>query len=576
MIDFIKIDSKKTRAFGWIQDSGNLDSLCNVVAIFDSTSSFHNQLVKNTIPRLVKDLSLKTIMISELNKDTISLNYKLLIGSHTNPRSESPCDGIIQAAVKGQKRDYIGDWPADNFVLWAQAFGFISYDYSTDSFLITPNGKELVESNNKNEVLIQSALAYPPAYRILSLLENPNTILTKFELGQQLGFTGEEGFISYPLPSIIAAMSSTTNASERNDIRSNWESSSDKYARTISQWLVSLGLLDNDKKEISIQYGNQIVCETLGGFKITPVGERYLRNSKGNSRHGKLQKIVSYEMFATKGNDREYLRLRRSLILKYLVAKKKCSINDICLFLNDNNLSESDSTVKDDVLGFINLGIDVEINNSLITLNDEISDFRIPIYKDLTKKSELSKEKDELRLKLKNISHEYLSLVDLAFDSTQNRLFEIKAMDLFINEYGFYGKHLGGSNKPDGAIFSTDETTYGIIVDMKAYSKGYPLPIDQRREMGDYISQNRERNIKTNSTEWWKIFPKSLNKFYFMFVAGTFTGDISEKLEEISLKYNMNGTAMSITTALLAADKIKGGNMTLQDFSKGILNTEYK
>ena len=69
MIDFIKIDSKKTRAFGWIQDSGNLDSLCNVVAIFDSTSSFHNQLVKNTIPRLVKDLSLKTIMISELNKE---------------------------------------------------------------------------------------------------------------------------------------------------------------------------------------------------------------------------------------------------------------------------------------------------------------------------------------------------------------------------------------------------------------------------------------------------------------------------------------------------------------------------
>ena len=44
MLNIIEVNSKKTRVFGWIQDSGNIDALCNVVAIFDETSSFHNFL----------------------------------------------------------------------------------------------------------------------------------------------------------------------------------------------------------------------------------------------------------------------------------------------------------------------------------------------------------------------------------------------------------------------------------------------------------------------------------------------------------------------------------------------------
>lgn len=515
------------------------------------------------------------------------LKYKLLTGTSFTPRSASRCNGIIQAAVKGQKRAFIGDWPADNFVRWAHAVGFIKYNYTDDTFSITEKGLGLTkctDNKEKENLLINALLSYPPAYRVLSLLKNPDEPLTKFELGEKLGFTGEEGFICYPVRSIIAALAETEDKEERSKIRSDWESSSDKYARTIAQWLGHLGLVETCKKEVTVEYGHRMISDTLGAFCITPKGERVLRNINGNSKHSKIEKAVSYEMFATKGSDREYLRFRRSLILKAIVeSKNKSSFLKIQEILKSNDLEESIETIKDDVAGFINLGLNIELTSESVLLKDLISDFSIPVYKDLTVKSELSKEKDVVRKQLKSISHEYLSLMDLAFDSAQNRLFEMKAMDLFLNECGFYGRHLGGANKPDGILYTdkdysvnSGKENYGIIVDMKAYSGGYNLPIGQQDEMKRYISNNQKRDEKINPTRWWREFPGYLKNYYFMFVSGSFKGDMAEKLNKIYLETKVSGTAMPIVTALLMADKIKSKELTLQDFKNGICNTEYR
>lgn len=413
----------------------------------------------------------------------------------------------------------------------------------------------------------------------MSLLSNPDNPLTKFELGEKLGFTGEEGFICYPVRSIVAALAETSDKTERSKIRSDWESSSDKYARTIAQWLGHLGLVKTCKKNVSVEYGHELFSETLSAFCITPKGERVLRNINGNSKHSKVKKIVSYEMFATKGNDREYLRLRRSLILKVLIENKtKVTFAQIQESLKANSIEESIETIKDDISGFLNLGLNIKIQLDSAELEDTIADFSIPVYKNLTIKSELSREKDEIRKQLKTLSHDYLSLMDLAFDSSQNRLFEMRAMDLFLNECGFYGRHLGGANKPDGILY-TDEAhdeNYGIIVDMKAYSDGYNLPIGQQDEMKRYISNNQKRDEKINPTKWWSEFPDYLKKYYFMFVSGNFKGEISIKLNKIYLETKVSGTAMPIVTALLIADKIKSKEITLQDFEKGICNTEYR
>lgn len=581
MIDILNVPTKDTRAFGWVQDSSSIDSLCDVVAVFDFESDFHKKLVNEIITSIVLENDGRQEMIDSLTSKPLNLKYRLLIGTSFTPRSDSRCNGIIQAAVKGQKRPFIVDWAADNFVRWAHAIGFIKYNYADDTFSITQKGLELSKSSGsaKENLLINAILSYPPAFRILTLLSNPDNPLTKFELGEKLGFTGEEGFICYPVRSIVAALAEISDKDERSKIRSDWESSSDKYARTIAQWLGHLGLVKTCKKEVTVEYGHELFSESLGAFCITPKGERVLRNISGNSKHSKVKKIVSYEMFATKGRDREYLRLRRSIILKSIVeGKNKATFVKLQEVLKASDLNESFETIKDDVLGFMNLGLNIEIDKDSVKLNDTIGDFSIPIYRDLTVKSELSKEKDEVRKQLKTLSHDYLSLMDLAFDSSQNRLFEMRTMDLFLNECGFYGRHLGGANKPDGVLY-TDEAhdeNYGIIVDMKAYSNGYNLPIGQQDEMKRYISNNQKRDEKINPTKWWSEFPGYLKKYYFMFVSGSFKGDIADKLNKIYLETSNAGTAMPIVTALFVADRIKSKGMTLQDFEKNICNTEYR
>ncbi|MBO4556501.1 MAG: hypothetical protein J5706_07045, partial [Elusimicrobiales bacterium] len=324
----ILLSKNVSRAFGWVQDSGNLDSLCNVVSVFDCESAFHSSLAKEIIPGLISEKDGRDEILKALSARPLSLKYRMLIGTSFTPRSSARCNGIIQAAVKGQKRAYISDWPADNFIRWAHALGFIKYDYSNDTFSITDIGLALTHSSGeeKNKLLEQAILSYPPAYRVLSLLSAPNNPLTKFEIGAKLGFSGEDGFISYPLCSIVAALDyakKTKNNSEIKEIRSDWESSSDKYARTIAQWLKHLGFVKNCIKTIATEYAGENVSADLPAFCITPKGERALKNTRGNSRHPKIKKIVSYEMFATKSKDREYLRFRRSYILKFLYEKGK-------------------------------------------------------------------------------------------------------------------------------------------------------------------------------------------------------------------------------------------------------------
>ena len=143
---------------------------------------------------------------------------------------------------------------------WAHAIGFIKYNYADDTFSITQKGLELSKSSGsaKENLLINAILSYPPAFRILTLLSNPDNPLTKFELGEKLGFTGEEGFICYPVRSIVAALAETSDKDERSKIRSDWESSSDKYARTIAQWLGHLGLVKTCKKEVTVEYGHEL------------------------------------------------------------------------------------------------------------------------------------------------------------------------------------------------------------------------------------------------------------------------------------------------------------------------------
>ena len=582
MISVIHTQNKSFRAFGWVQDPSNLRSLCDVVAVFDPNSQKHKELIRTIIPKIVEKRDGRDNLIKTLQKNPLKIKYAELVGTSFTPRSMSRCNGIIQATVKGQGRSFIGDWPADNFVRWAHCFGFIKYNYIDDTFEITDKGIEITKaretgdelSEKERELLINAALAYPPTIRILKLLSKTEDIhLTKFEIGQQLGFIGEEGFTSMPQKIFIRSLVNA-EPKERKSMKVDWEGSSDKYARMIASWLEKLGLIEKIPKIVTVLTAGKEYKETIGqAYVITSNGITALRRAEGKSKHKRISKNVCWEMFSTKGRDREYLRTRRAFVLKYLSENRNSvSVFDIINYLKTVNFSENEKTILDDIKGLQNIGINIIDKGNRFLFDDMINDFIIPLPQSLAK-SDLAEIKEEVREKLFNLSHEYLALIDLAYDSKQNRLFEIKTLDLLIEECNYQGLHLGGSRKPDGIIYTCEnKCKYGVIIDTKAYSKGYNLPISQADEMERYIGENQTRNEKVNSNKWWDNFTDDINEFYFMFVSGHFIGKFKDQIERISRNKSVNGVALAVTNLILLAEAYKSGKFTHETIKSEVFN----
>ena len=579
MIELRKMGNQNFRTFGWVQDPSDFESLIKVVSIFDNKSETHKELVNEKIDRLIEERDGKSHFLEVLNSIPLKIKYADLVGTSFIPRSSARCNGIVQATVKGQVRDFISDWPADNFVRWAQALGFIKYNYFDDSFEITEEGLNLTGAKTieeKEDILIDSLLSYPPAVRILNLLSD-GKVKTKFELGKNLGLIGEDGFTCIPQDVLIMTLATTEDTKERNKLRTDTEGSSDKYARMIAKWLSKLGLLVQVAKEVELNIGGKNYKEKIGqSYMITAKGIQSLNKVNGRSRHKRISKNISWEMLATKGTDRNYIRTRRALIIKSLIeCKSGLTLEKIRDRLEIQTISELFTVVKDDIDGLKNIGLNIEKIGEKYYFNDEINDFIIPIIEN-SEKSEFTQEKDNLREKLDTLSHEYLSLVDLAFDSQQNRLFEMKTVELLTKECNYKGVHLGGSRKPDGIIYTENSTdNYGVIIDTKAYSNGYNLPISQVDEMVRYVEENNKREKERNSNEWWKEFGDNINKFYFSFISGKFIGNIEEKLQRITIFTNVYGNAMTIITLLYLANEIKANRLKTMEVVKYFDNKVY-
>ncbi|MCI9626210.1 MAG: hypothetical protein HFI90_05445 [Clostridia bacterium] len=584
MISVISTHNTNFRAFGWVQDPSNLRSLCDVVAIFDANSQKHKELISTIIPKLVEKRDGRENFIKTLKGIPLKIKYNQLVGTSFTPRSMSRCNGIVQATVKGQGREFIGDWPADNFVRWAHCFGFIKYDYTDDTFEITKNGLELTKaretgdilSPKEKELLINAILAYPPAIRILNLLsKTEDTHLTKFDIGGQLGFIGEDGFTSMPQKTFIRSLANA-EAKDRKTMKADWEGSSDKYARMIASWLEKLGLVEKMPKEVTVSMAGRKFTETIGqAYMITASGITALRKANGKSKHKRIAKNVCWEMLSTKGADREYLRTRRAFILKYLSENKHyVSVSELISYLGTVYLNENENTVADDIKGLQNIGINILKKDNKFLFADEISDFIIPLPQSLTK-SDLAETKEIIRAKMSHLSHEYLLLIDLAYDSKQNRLFEMKTLDLLTEECNYQGLHLGGSRKPDGIIYTNaDHCKYGVIIDTKAYSKGYNLPISQADEMERYIGENQTRDDKVNPNKWWENFDGDIDKFYFMFVSGHFVGNFKSQIERISRNKGIRGAAVAVANLLLCAEAYKAGCFTHETIRNEMFHNE--
>ena len=176
-----------------------------------------------------------------------------------------------------------------------------------------------------------------------------------------------------------------------------------------------------------------------------------------------------------------------------------------------------------------------------------------------------------MRSQILTLSHDYLCLLDLAYDGAQNRLFEMKTLELLTEECGFKGLHLGGSRKPDGIIYTEGlAENYGVIIDTKAYSKGYSLPIAQADEMERYVRENRQRREDLNPNQWWKAFEGRQDRYYFLFVSGCFKGRYREQIQRIGESAGVKGAALPVKELLLLAEELKAGRIDQQEFARWV------
>lgn len=561
------------RPRGWIQDSGSLENLIKVVELFDINSSTYSDMLENQILQKIDDLTKQNQLIQVLqNRNGFNgnpyIDYNSLVGSRTE---NTIVDSLIQVLLPGQNRTGIVDWACDNFIRFAYTLNFISFNEQTDSFTITEFGLELSQSDNdddKFEILKTAFKKYPPIVRVLDLLysqyenqpETPN--LTKFEIGRELGFKGEDGFSTYSQNVFIQALNSAETTLEKSKIRQNWEGSSDKYARMICGWLSNskIGWVIKTRKTVTIQIGNERFTEILQAYQISISGITAFRSCRAYSRNTGTIKNVSFEMLATKGLDKDFLRIRRTYILQIINQPK--SVEQIIRHLESNNVPNiSEETIKDDIKNFKRLGLEITFNANKFKLTDNIALLEIPtnLRQIRINPSNLEQTKQQLRDELINLDHQYLDILDFSIAGNVGaRQFEVRIVEL-LNEI-IIAKHLSGGNRPEIIGFNPKENPEDcIIMDSKAYKEGFNIPANERDKMIRYVEEYNAKDNTLNNNKWWKNFESPnypTNQVKFSFVSSSFIGQFTNQLTYINNRTYVNGSAITAETLLRKVENV--------------------
>ncbi|WP_434641849.1 restriction endonuclease FokI recognition domain-containing protein [Thermoanaerobacterium thermosaccharolyticum] len=254
------------RTFGWVQEASVIASLKDVISIFVPNSKINKLLRTDKIPRLISKEDGRDEFIKLLEQDTIVIPYNYLKGRGLRKgetRATAPCSGIVQAVLKGQRREYQSDWPADSYLRWAISIGLLNYNRDSDTCSISTLGLRYVNATSTSEeekVLTRAFLSNPPVVRVLSLLYKYQH-LTKFEIGSQLGFVGEGGFTSIPQRLVVQAL--VNMPEEKSKILQDVEGTSDKYARMICSWLIQLGWVQQIEKKVTEKFGDYEYTEII-------------------------------------------------------------------------------------------------------------------------------------------------------------------------------------------------------------------------------------------------------------------------------------------------------------------------
>lgn len=581
----------ETNTYGWVQNPSNFETLKKVVQIFDPTSAHYKALRDELIQNIIYFDEERENLQAKLDGGVCQFSPRELVGTRrdaegksSKKRSQAVADSLIQISVHSQKseKNYSDDWTSQGFLSWAIGFGFLEYDPETSLVSITDTGLRFSKSSLevKSDPIFHAAIsAYPPASRVLEILEeaqfsnSDRKSLNKFEIGSKLGFVGEAGFTSYTSEFMYKALQNEADFKEHQKLRRNTEGTSDKYARMIAGWLSKINFVKT--KPVNVSHSTGSVITGFQEYEITAKGLFQLKKNRGNSSHPQIEKYIPWSMLATRGENVNYVRTRRAEIVNYLRSGK--SMSRLLKTLHDKGFKDQETAIRFDIRGLNNTGIriDISANGKTISMKDKVKQIKIPNLNVTEQLVSLKVENQKIKLmEQTDLDTRFYALVDYAYlGADRSRDFEILTMDLLKEFYQLEVEVLGGKDKPDGIAFTN---SFGIIVDTKAYRKGYSKQRQQENQMVQYIDERLRPTNTTNPTGWWLQFPSSVapSSTHFLWVSSYFKGKFSEQLEAVSARTGTRGAAINVENLLLGAHLSQKGIITVDDLASKFENTE--
>lgn len=595
MIQVVEYEKFSSRTYGLGQDGAkDIRKIVRVAALFVKESSLYKSLVKDDYARLRQvtlDLGAPNEIYEHLKgalKNNDFLTHKELVSLKG---SKDYASGLVRAIYPGQKKLVIREWPASNYVSLAVSMGLLDIDYAKDAYYITELGIKAVKLDESNDesndeaiktFLLERLYEYPYAAWLIRLLnENPSKKYSKFELGDNFGFIDEPGFISLPKEMYVEGILEAKAMGDKEaakKIKSNFESTSDKYMRWLAGVLAEFKLVKQETESITREMGGKTVKASYPVYKLTTKGRQALNIVNGGSSHARSKKRVRWEYLAPKVENADRRKTARALMLKYL-SESKSGLTAAELSEKINEVEPSIQSypeqVQDDIKGLNRIGIEIATkSNGKFILKEELYDFVIPVKKNHTFGiSEADKIKRVIKPRLKNVDHRYLQAIDIAFKKSttnqENTLLEVLSTELFTKEMNYTGVKLGGSNKPDGFAYDDHD---GWILDSKAYHNGYAVTRHNTDAMARYISQYRNRN---DSSTWWKNLPDDLESTQFMYISSKFIGKYQEQLKDFEVANSMQGSTMAIGRLILLAERVKSGKLDHKGFKEEALRMDH-
>jgi len=308
-------------------------------------------------------------------------------------------------------------------------------------------------------------------------------------------------------------------------------------------------------------------------YRITIQGIAAFRKSRARSRHHRIAKRILFEMLATKGSDKVYLRTRRALVLRYLRSWR--TLQQIKVYLLSNGLDNiPERAIQDDIANFRRIGLNVRRNaKAQLKTSDTVIGLVIPkLPMPQLLPSYITKVKLNLSTRINHVDHSYFDLIDLGFDGKQSTLYELRIVALLNLMANSRARHLSGANRPEIIAYHPEiNPVSGIIIDAKARAAGFNLPNSERDKMIRYISEYHQKNPSLNPTKWWESFesPSYPQSVRYGFVSSNFIGQFLVQMYYILTQTGVTGGAITSERLIEKVDAVLNPNnsYSLTDFS---------